>query len=144
MKTIKIIYWITTAIIGLMMTYSAYAYLTQPMATQGFHHLGYPDYFRVELAIAKLIGVALLLAPLASWTKAIPGEGTSVETRTSVGARVKEWVYAGFAFTFISAFIAHSASGDPAGNRLAPIIFLVLLAISYFSYHRLHRLPKTI
>lgn len=44
MKSIKIIYWITTAIVGLMMTYSAYAYLTQPMMTQAFHHLGYPDY----------------------------------------------------------------------------------------------------
>ncbi len=124
MKSIKIIYWITTAIVGLMMTYSAYAYLTQPMMTQAFHHLGYPDYFRVELAIAKLIGVVLLLAPLAS---------------SGAKARLKEWVYAGFAFTFISAFIAHSASGDPAGNRSAPIIFLVLLAISYFSYHRLHK-----
>ncbi|HEX9509558.1 MAG TPA: DoxX family protein [Puia sp.] len=119
MKAIKITYWITTAIIGLMMTYSAYAYLTQAAIQQAFHHLGYPDYFRVELAVAKLIGVILLLAP--------------------VGARFKEWVYAGFTVTFISAFIAHSASGDPAGNRSAPIIFLVLLAISYVTYHRSHK-----
>jgi uncharacterized membrane protein YphA (DoxX/SURF4 family) len=102
-----------------MMTYSGYAYLTAITIQQAFHHLGYPDYFRVELAIAKLIGVVLLLAP--------------------VGARVKEWTYAGFTFTFISAFIAHSASGDPAGVRAMPIIFLVLLGISYITYHKLNK-----
>ncbi len=116
MKTIKITYWITTAIIGLMMTYSAYAYLTQEKVAQAFHHLGYPDYFREELAVGKLIGVVLLLVPLAG--------------------RIKEWVYAGFTITFISAFIAHSASGDPVSVRIMPVIFLVLLAVSYITYHK--------
>lgn len=118
MKTIKIIYWSTTAIIGFMMTYSAYAYITQDAMHQGFIHLGFPAYFRIELAIAKFAGAILLLAP--------------------VSARVKEWVYAGFTFTFISAFIAHTASGDPVSNRAAPIIFLMLLVASYWSYHKLH------
>ena len=116
MKAIRITYWITTAIVGLMMTYSAYAYLTQPAVAEGFHHLGYPDYFRVELAVAKLMGAILLLAPLR--------------------ARIKEWVYAGFTFTFISAFIAHAVSGDPAAHWSGPVIFLVLLAISYITYHK--------
>jgi uncharacterized membrane protein YphA (DoxX/SURF4 family) len=116
MKKIKITYWITTAIIALMMTYSGYAYLTQETAKQGFHHLGYPDYFREELAIGKLIGVVLLLAPVA--------------------ARLKEWVYAGFTITFISAFIAHMASGDPVANKVMPVVFLALLFASYFYYHR--------
>lgn len=53
MKTIKITYWITTAIVALMMTYSAYSYLTKEAMQQAFHHLGYPDYFRMELAIAN-------------------------------------------------------------------------------------------
>jgi len=123
MKAIRITYWITTAIVGLMMTYSAYAYLTQPAVAEGFHHLGYPGYFRVELAVAKLIGVILLLAPVASL--GFPG------------SRLKEWVYAGFAFTFISAFIAHTVSGDPAAHWSAPLIFLVLLAISYITYHKM-------
>jgi len=119
MKTIRIIYWITTAVVVFMMAYSAFLYLTKPEVAQGFHHLGFPDYFRVELAIAKLMGVVLLLAP--------------------VSARFKEWAYAGFFITFISAFIAHTASGDPIANRMAPVIFLTLLLISYFTYHRLKR-----
>lgn len=116
MKATKITYWITTAIVGLMMLYSASAYLTQPAMSAAFHHLGYPDYFRIELAIGKIIGAILLLAPLA--------------------ARVKEWAYAGFAITFISAFIAHTASGDPVANRVMPIIFLALLIVSYITYHK--------
>jgi uncharacterized membrane protein YphA (DoxX/SURF4 family) len=118
MKTTKIIYWIFTAIVALMMVFSAYAYLTQPKIAVGFQHLGYPAYFRVELAIAKLIGAALLLLPL--------------------GSRIKEWVYAGFTITFISAFIAHISSGDPAAKFAMPVIFLVILAVSYVAYHRLN------
>jgi uncharacterized membrane protein YphA (DoxX/SURF4 family) len=114
MKTTKIIYWVTTSIVAMMMAYSGFAYLTQPVMKQAFQHLGYPDYFRVELAIAKLAGVVLLLAPVA--------------------ARIKELAYLGFTLTFISAFIAHSASGDPIPNRLTPIIFLVLLILSYLTY----------
>lgn len=116
MKTIKITYWATTVIVAFMMTYSSYAYLTQPAMQQAFQHLGYPDYFRVELAIAKLIGVVLLVVPVA--------------------ARVKEWAYAGFVITYISAFIAHSVSGDPVNYRVMPVIFLVLLVVSYLTYHK--------
>ncbi|WP_316755449.1 DoxX family protein [Pedobacter aquatilis] len=115
-KTIKITYWISTAIVSLMMIFSAYSYFTNPEVKQGFQHLGFPDYFRVELAIAKILGAIILLAP--------------------IKGQVKEWAYAGFAFTFISAFIAHSASGDPINNRIGPIVFSVVLALSYFTYHK--------
>ena len=98
---------------------SAYAYLTAPAMRQSFRHLGYPDYFRVELAVAKLLGVALLLAP--------------------VGARPKEWAYAGFAFTLVAAFVAHAAVGDPLALRLNPLYILALLLVSYFAYHRLRQ-----
>lgn len=112
----KITYWISTAIVSLMMIYSGVAYLTKPEIAQGFQHLGFPGYFRVELAFAKFIGAVLLLAPVA--------------------ARMKQWAYAGFAITFVSAFIAHTASGDPVANRMGPVVFLVLLIVSYLSYYR--------
>ena len=118
MKTLKIIYWTTTSIVALMMTYSAYAYLTQPAIEQGFQHLGFPGYFRIELAIAKFIGAVLLLVP--------------------VSAAIKEWVYAGFAITFISAFIAHTASGDSLSYSIMPLIFLAVLVTSYITFHKAH------
>ena len=118
MKTIKITYWASTAIVALMMIYSAYAYLTEPMMDQAFQHLGFPAYFRIELAVAKIIGAILLLAPVAS--------------------RFKEWAYAGFSITFTSAFIAHTMSGDPVSVRIMPVIFLLLLIASYFSYKKLN------
>ena len=123
MKTIKITYWIISAVIALMMTYSAYAYLTQDTIRQAFHHLGYPDYFRIELAFAKLVGVVLLLTPVA--------------------ARIKEWTYAGCAITFISAFIAHAVSGDPVSMRIMPVIFLALLLVSYYMYFKLRHTLQT-
>jgi uncharacterized membrane protein YphA (DoxX/SURF4 family) len=116
MKPNKIIYWILTGIVALMMYFSTYSYLTNPQATQAFHHLGFPDYFRVELAVFKFIGATLLLLP--------------------VYVRVKEWTYAGFSIVFVSAFIAHTASGDPIFNRIMPLIFLALLIGSYIMYHK--------
>lgn len=121
MRATKILYWILTGVVALMMLYSAYAYLNNPLAAQAFIHLGYPGYFRVELAIGKIIGVALLLAP--------------------APPRVKEWVYAGFGITFVSAFIAHTVSGDPLFNRLMTLIFLALLTGSYLTYHKLQARP---
>lgn len=119
MKATKIVYWSTTSLLALMMTYSAYLYITDPQVDQGFRHLGFPAYFRIELAIAKLIGAALLLVPVPS--------------------RLKEWAYAGFAITFISAFIAHVSSGDPISVRVSPLVFLLFLITSYISYHKLAR-----
>ena len=118
MKAITITYWITTSIVSLMMLFSVYAYFTNPEVAAGFQHLGYPDHLRISLGIAKLIGVALLLAPVA--------------------ARVKEWAYAGFTFTFIGAFLAHTTAGDPVAARVMPLVLLLVLIASYVTYHRRH------
>src|SRR6476469_9306103 len=86
-KAGTIIYWIATALFCLQMGFTAYAQLRLPQVAQAFTHLGFPAYFRVELSWAKLVGVALMLAP--------------------VPARLKEWAYAGFAINLASALIAH-------------------------------------
>src|SRR5215468_11155277 len=91
-KTKTIIYWPVTGIFCLQMTFTAYAQLRLPQVAEAFAHLGFPGYFRVELALAKLVGVALLLAP--------------------VPTRLKEWAYAGFAIDVGSAVLAHVAVGD--------------------------------
>jgi uncharacterized membrane protein YphA (DoxX/SURF4 family) len=85
-------YRIATALFCLQMGFTVYAQLRLPQVAEMFTHLGYPGYFRVELSWAKLLGIALLLAP--------------------VPARLKEWAHAGFAITLGSALIAHFALGD--------------------------------
>ncbi|GAB3926988.1 DoxX family protein [Mucilaginibacter myungsuensis] len=117
MKATKITYWVTTAIVSLMMVFSAYKYLTDPAIDAGFKHMGFASYFRIELAVAKILGAIVLLAPVAT--------------------RFKEWAYAGFGIVFISATIAHIASGDPVPNRVMPMIFFALLIASYVAYHKL-------
>src|SRR5215813_6742152 len=91
-KAIAIAYWIVTALFCLQMSFTAYAQLRLPEVAQEFTHLGFPDYFRIELSWAKLLGVVLLLAP--------------------VPPRLKEWAYAGFAINLASALIAHLSVGD--------------------------------
>ena len=117
MGTTKIIYWVSTGLLVLAMIYSSYSDLNSVMVKEAFVHLGFPGYFRIELGVMKIIGIVLLLAPLPKFTK--------------------EWAYAGFAITFVSAFIAHTASGDPISARIAPLMILVFLLISYFSFHKL-------
>src|SRR3954468_7041633 len=91
-KGIVIGFWIITALFCLQIGFTAYAQLRIPQVAEAFTHLGFPGYFRVELTWAKFLGVLLLLAP--------------------VPARLKEWAYAGFAITLVSALIAHLSVGD--------------------------------
>lgn len=120
MKTTKISYWILTGIIALSLLFSSFSYLTSPEMVAIFQHLGFPSYFRIELAVAKFFAVIVLLAPLRG----------SLE-------RLKEWAYAALTIVFISAFIAHASLGDPIVMRVSPIIFLALLAGSYITYHKI-------
>jgi hypothetical protein len=52
-------YWVATTIFCLQMCFTAYAQLRLPRVAEAFAHLGFPDYFRVELSWAKLLGVGL-------------------------------------------------------------------------------------
>jgi DoxX-like family len=110
-------FWAVTALFCLQIGFTAYAQLNLPVVAEAFAHLGFPDYFRVELASAKLLGVVLLLAP--------------------VSARLKEWAYAGFAITLGSALIAHFSVGDGPEAWGWAAGTVVLWALSYFSWHRM-------
>ncbi|HET6900169.1 MAG TPA: DoxX family protein, partial [Vicinamibacteria bacterium] len=120
-KAKTIVYWIVTALFCLQMSFTAYAQLRLPQVAEAFTHLGFPAYFRVELACAKLLGVLLLLAP--------------------VPARLKEWAYAGFAFTLVSALIAHFSVGDGPEAWGWAAGTSVLWALSYFFWLRRQGTP---
>ena len=111
-------FWISTAIFALQMSFTVYAQLKMPQVAQEFARLGYPDYFRVELSWMKLAGIAALLVPM-------------------VPAWLKEWAYAGFAITLVSAVIAHVSVGEPPVASLWAVMTSVLWCASYFFWRRM-------
>ncbi len=111
-------FWISTALFALQMSFTAYAQLRLPQVALAFVHLGFPAYFRIELSWAKLAGVAALLVP-------------------AVPARIKEWTYAGFAITLVSALIAHVAVGDGPQAWGWAAATGVLWVLSYFFWRRM-------
>jgi len=114
-KRDKVLYWIATGLLSAGMLMSAAMYLSQnPELMKNFHDAGYPDYFVMLLGAAKLLGAIALVAPF--WDK------------------VKEWAYAGFAFTFIGAVWTHLATNTP---WVAPFIALIILSASYWFRYRI-------
>jgi hypothetical protein len=112
-----VLYWIVTAFFCAQMGFTAYAQLRLPQVAEMFTHLGFPDYFRVELSWAKILGVIVLLAP--------------------VPARLKEWAYAGFAITLVSALISHFSMGDGPEVWSWSAVTGVLWGLSYFCWRRI-------
>jgi hypothetical protein len=121
-KKIVIGFWVATALFCLQLGFTAYAQLSLPQVASAFTHLGFPDYFRVELSWAKLLGLVVLVAPLP--------------------ARLKEWAYAGFAFDLGSAVLAHLAVGDgPQAWGWAAGTFM-LWGVSYFFWRAMSAAPQ--
>ncbi len=123
----RTIYWITTGIVCVVMLFSAINFTFNdhfPYPEGAFAHLELPTYFKVELTIAKVLGVVALL---------IPG----------IPRTLKEFAYFGFAITLVSASIAHFSVGDAARppfylfSVVDPLIFLGVLAVSYRYFHKL-------
>jgi hypothetical protein len=115
MKRDKILYWVFTGVLALFFLFSSYLYLSRDSKlVEGFKYLGYPSYFIPLLGLAKLIGALVLVNP---WS-----------------VRLREWAYAGFTFTLTGAIWTHAATHSPV---TMPLVFLVLLAVSYFFHLRL-------
>lgn len=74
--------------------------------------LGYPDYFAYSLIVCKILGVIAITVP-------------------SIPDKVKEWAYAGLTFNLIFAAISHAVVDGNVGYILMPLVFLVILGVSY-------------
>lgn len=112
-KATNVLFWTFTALFCLEMCFTAY-YELLPQGAQAFARLGFPGgYFRLELSLAKLAGVAVLLVPV-------------------VPARLKEWAYAGFAINLVSAILAHASICDRPLAFLPSTLTSLLWAASYF------------
>jgi hypothetical protein len=122
----KIVYWTSTAIVAVMLL-SALSYLTgNPQMVSSFAKAGYPQHLRMILGIAKPAAAIVLL---------LPGF-----------ALLKEWAYAGAAFTWVMAVVAHNLAGDGVQMWGVPLALLALLIVSYATRpasRRLGVLPAT-
>jgi len=109
----KVAYWISTGLASLALLGSL-TYLTgSEEVVAGFAKAGYPQHLRIVLGIAKPVAAIVLL---------LPGL-----------ALLKEWAYAGVTFALVMASISGHLSGDGVKAWAAPLVLLVLVAVSYFT-----------
>ncbi len=120
MKKYKIIFWVTTTILFLFQGVMPALTSQTEMAREGIRQLGYPAYFGIMLATFKVAGAVVLMVPL--FTR-----------------RLKEWAYAGFTFDFVAACISNAFVFGLGSEAASPLIALVILALSYVSYHKLQK-----
>jgi hypothetical protein len=116
-KTIKIIYWIITALFCAAMLMDGIAGLIRVQdGKEGLAHLGYPEYLMSIVGIAKVLGVLAIL-----------------QTKFKV---IKEWAYAGFTINFLGASLSHYFIGDATGMLFAPLIVLAFMFVSYYLWKK--------
>ncbi|MHA7944431.1 DoxX family protein [Formosa sp. 3Alg 14/1] len=110
MKRNKIIFYVSTGLLTLILLFSVYMYFFKHEAVaKMFTNFGYPTYIIYPYAVAKLLGL------MAIWN--------------SKFTTLKEWAYSGFFFAFILAFFAHYMIGD--GGQMTALVALILLIVSY-------------
>jgi len=118
MRRNKTFYWIFTGIIFAFDSLIPALTSNTQVAIDGIHRLGFPDYFRVELTVFKVLGGLALVLPM-------------------VPRRLKEWAYAGFAINFISASIANWVVYGFGAFAVLPLVLVVMLVVSYVTYNKI-------
>nr|WP_321235587.1 DoxX family protein [uncultured Psychroserpens sp.] len=118
MKRDKIIYYVATGLLTLLMLFSVSMYFFKHEDVSAmFTNFGYPTYIIYPYAVAKLLGLVALWGP-------------SFKI-------LKEWAYAGFFFAFILAFFAHVMIND--GEQTGALIAFILLIVSYIFNKRINK-----
>jgi len=107
-------YWISTIAICAVLALSAFTYLFHKPTIIGIRELGFPDFFRLQLAVLKLLAVALILIP-------------------AVPILCKEWAYAGAVLFFITAIVAHTAHKDSYLITVLNVVFILILGLSRYT-----------
>lgn len=117
----RIIYWASTCLVAFPLLCSGIIYLVNPSIIESAHpNMGFPDYFKTELGVAKILGALALLLPISM-------------------DKIKEFAYAGFTIVLFSAFITHIAINDTIKDILIPIIIFCILAISYIYWNKIKK-----
>lgn len=117
MKRDKIIYYVATGLLTLLMLFSVsmYFFKHDDVAAM-FKNFGYPTYIIYPYAVVKLLGLFAIWNPNFKI--------------------IKEWAYAGFFFAFILAFFSHFMIGD--GEHTGALMALILLIMSYIFSKRIN------
>jgi hypothetical protein len=118
-KTTKVIYRTGAVLTSLWFGASGFGELTHsPIVWDITVKLGYPPHFIYILGVAKLLGVAVLLAP----NKLL---------------RLKEWVFAGLFFDIIFAFFSKLAVLNFAAGTDA-IVASIMVGVTYAMFRKLY------
>ena len=124
MKLRRVTYWFTTIFVTLILGLSGGMSIAHAAPLmKALKHLGYPEYFANILGVGKAIGLVVFLAP------GMP--------------RFKEWAYAGFSITILSACYSHLSSGDRL-LALEPLLTFAALVCSYFTRPQDRKFPGSI
>ena len=119
MKKYKIMFWVSTLLIFITQGVMELVAYFNGTAAPGVTGLGYPVYFVGFIVVAKVLGSIALVVP-------------------QIPKGVKEWAYAGFTFDFVAAFISMYFVMGASVYLAFPIIALVILWVSYYSFHKLN------
>lgn len=118
-KTTKILYWIFTILLCLILLADGLGGVTQQQAGQDvLHHLGYPMYLLIITGVAKWLALIAIL-----------------QTKFTT---IKEWAYAGVSINFVGAFASRAFVGDSFFETIFPIFMLGFMFISYFLWKKIN------
>jgi ABC-type Mn2+/Zn2+ transport system permease subunit len=118
MKNIKIAHWIFTGLISALLLMSAGMYIAKyDEVAPVFGDLGFPVWLIYPMAVAKFLGVIMLLTKFNKW--------------------LTEWAYAGIFFNLMLALGAHLSVGD--GDAIPPVVGMALLFGSYFTWRQIQK-----
>lgn len=110
MQLPKLIYWISTVLLSLILLFSAGSHLfSHSNLVITYESLGYPTYLIYPLAFAKILAVAAIVSNKVKFLKRL--------------------AYAGVFFNLLLAFVAHVAENDGAG--ILALLGLLLVVISW-------------
>ena len=117
-RSIKITYWVLNILFCLFHIMDAIGGLSKVKAgVDAMNAMGYPLYLMPFLSVLKLLGVIALLQD---------------KFKT-----IKEWAFAGFAFTLIGATVSHAAINDKVAFIIMPVVFLAILFALYYFWRKL-------
>jgi len=116
--TLKIVYWVSTAILCLLYLGGAAFYLTQPdMVGPLLTGMGWPIYLVTLLPIVKILGPVAVLVRRPIW--------------------LSDLAYAGMLYHLIWAIIAHLYAGD--GGFAPALVGLIAMLVSFFTQNAVRK-----